>query len=104
MAALVKLFKGARYRSKFLDKASFSSYLDKIPDARSPFAWLSRDDEQIALYEKDPPRVFDELLKLFAFGAGEKAFRLLYKTSLLHDLLPEIAEFLDHDHGQDSIL
>ena len=54
MASLVKLFKGAHYRSKFLDRASFSSYLDKIPNAKSPFAWLSRDDEQVALYEKDP--------------------------------------------------
>lgn len=56
------------------------------------------------ILKASPPRVFDELLKLFAFGAGEKAFRLLYKTGLLHDLLLEIAEFLDHDHGQDSIL
>lgn len=56
------------------------------------------------ILKASPPRVFDELLKLFAFGAGEKAFRLLYKTGLLHELLPEIAEFLDHDHGQDSIL
>ncbi|NLW82657.1 MAG: polynucleotide adenylyltransferase PcnB [Desulfovibrionales bacterium] len=50
------------------------------------------------------PRIFEELQKLFAFGCGEKAFRLLYKTGLLHDMLPEVAEFLDHDHGQDSVL
>jgi poly(A) polymerase len=50
------------------------------------------------------PRVFEELQKLFAYGAGEKAIRLLYKTGLLHNLLPEIADFLDHDHGQDSTL
>lgn len=54
------------------------------------------------ILKASPPRVFEELQKLFAFGAGEKAFRLLYKTGLLHDLLPEIADFLDHDHGQDS--
>lgn len=54
------------------------------------------------ILKASPPRVFEELQKLFAFGAGEKAFRLLYKTGLLHDLIPEIAEFLDHDHGQDS--
>lgn len=51
-----------------------------------------------------PPRVFEELHKLFAFGSGEKATRLLYKTGLLHDLLPELANFLDHNHGHDSIL
>ena len=54
------------------------------------------------ILKASPPRVFEELQKLFAFGAGEKAFRLLYKTGLLHDLIPEIAEYLDHDHGQDS--
>ena len=56
------------------------------------------------ILKASPPRVFEELQKLFAFGAGEKAFRLLYKTGLLHVLLPEIADFLDHDHGQDSVL
>ncbi|MBC7355492.1 MAG: polynucleotide adenylyltransferase PcnB, partial [Desulfomicrobiaceae bacterium] len=50
------------------------------------------------------PRLFDELLRLFAYGSAEAAFRLLYKTGLLHDLIPEIADFLDHDHGQDSRL
>lgn len=56
------------------------------------------------ILKASPPRVFEELHKLFAFGCGEQAFRLLYKTGLLHDLLPELADFLDHDHGQDSVL
>lgn len=56
------------------------------------------------ILKSSSPRVFEEFLKLFAFGCGEKAVRLLYKTGLLRDLLPEVAEFLDHDHGQDSIL
>lgn len=56
------------------------------------------------ILKASPPRVFEELQKLFAFGCGEKAFRLLYKTGLLHDLVPEVGDFLDYDHGQDSIL
>lgn len=63
---------------------------------------IMRHHEEIL--KASPPRVFEELQKLFAYGAGEKAFRLLYKTGLLHNLLPEIADFLDHDHGQDSTL
>lgn len=63
---------------------------------------IMRHHEEIL--KASPPRVFEELQKLFAYGAGEKAFRLLYKTGLLHNLLPEIADFLDHDHGQDSSL
>ena len=54
VAALVKTFKGARYRSKFLDKLSFSSYLDRIPEKDSPFAWLSRDKDEVKKYEADP--------------------------------------------------
>lgn len=50
------------------------------------------------------PRIFEELHKLFAFGCGEQAYRLLYKTGLLHDLVPELADFIDHDRGQDSVL
>jgi poly(A) polymerase len=61
---------------------------------------IMRHHEEIL--KASPPRVFEEVQKLFAYGAGEKAFRLLYKTGLLHNLLPEIADFLDHDHGQDS--
>ena len=49
-------------------------------------------------------RVFEELQKLFAYGSGEKAFRLLYKTGLLRDLLPEIADFLDQEGGPDASL
>ncbi len=66
------------------------------------YSAIMRHHEEIL--KASPPRVFEELQKLFAYGSGEKAFRLLYKTGLLHNLLPEIAEFLDHDHGQDSIL
>ncbi|MGI5172093.1 alpha/beta hydrolase [Treponema sp. OMZ 840] len=56
IAAAVKCFKGSRYRSKFLDKLSFSSYLDRIPESEknSPFAWLSRDKDQVKKYEADP--------------------------------------------------
>ncbi|WP_428771528.1 alpha/beta hydrolase [Treponema sp. HNW] len=54
LAFLVKAFKGGRYRSKFLDKLSFSSYLDRIPEKNSPFAWLSRDKDEVKKYEADP--------------------------------------------------
>ena len=56
------------------------------------------------ILKSSPARVFEELQKLFAYGSGEKAFRLLYKTGLLQDLLPEVADFLDQDHGQESQL
>ncbi len=56
------------------------------------------------ILKASPARVFEELQKLFAYGSGEKAFRLLYKTGLLRDLLPEIANFLDQEGGPDASL
>ena len=79
----------------------FASRLDFHIEPATYNAILRHHEE---ILKASPPRVFEELQKLFAYGAGEKAFRLLYKTGMLHDLLPEIADFLDHDHGQDSSL
>jgi poly(A) polymerase len=79
----------------------FASRLDFNIEPVTYSAILRHHEE---ILKASPPRVFEELQKLFAFGAGEKAFRLLYKTGLLHALLPEVADFLDHDHGQDSVL
>ncbi|WP_043776331.1 polynucleotide adenylyltransferase PcnB [Desulfomicrobium escambiense] len=79
----------------------FASRLDFHIEPATYNAILRHHEE---ILKASPPRIFEELQKLFAFAAGEKAFRLLYKTGLLHVLLPEIADFLDHDHGQDSVL
>lgn len=79
----------------------FASRLDFHIEPQTYNAILRHHEE---ILKASPPRVFEELQKLFAYGSGEKAFRLLYKTGLLHDLLPEVAEFLDVNHGQDSIL
>lgn len=56
------------------------------------------------ILKASPARVFEELQKLFAYGSGEKAFRLLYKTGLLRDLLPEIADYLDREGGPNAPL
>ena len=43
-----------------------------------------------------PPRLFEEILRLFPFGAGESAYRLLRRTKILAEMFPEINAFLDH--------
>ncbi|MFP4316800.1 MAG: polynucleotide adenylyltransferase PcnB [Desulfovibrionales bacterium] len=40
-------------------------------------------------------RVIEEVLRLFSYGSGEPAFRLLRETGLLQDLFPEIDRWLD---------
>lgn len=42
-----------------------------------------------------PPRMLEEIYKLFTYSSGEPAFRLLRKTRLLAVMFPEIDAFLD---------
>jgi len=53
LAAIVKKFKGAQYRSKFLDNLSFGTYRDKIAKPCAEFAWLSSNSEVVQKYEDD---------------------------------------------------
>jgi poly(A) polymerase len=95
---------GIRFREdpvRMIRAVRFASRLDFNIEPATYNAIMRHHEE---ILKASPPRVFEEMQKLFAYGAGEKAFRLLYKTGLLHNLLPEMADFLDHDHGQDSIL
>jgi poly(A) polymerase len=94
---------GIRFREdpvRMIRAVRFASRLDFNIEPATYNAIMRHHEE---ILKASPPRVFEEMQKLFAYGSGEKAFRLLYKTGLLHDLLPEIADFLDHDHGQDSV-
>lgn len=49
-----KLFLGAKHVSKFSDKVSFGSYNKRIPDARTAFDWLCKDEESVQRYIDDP--------------------------------------------------
>jgi len=42
-----------------------------------------------------PPRLLEEILRLMQMGGAHRSLRLLYKTGLLHILLPEVARALD---------
>ena len=46
--------KGAAAPGDTLSKMAFGSYLKRIPDARTPFDWLSRDSKNVDKYVEDP--------------------------------------------------
>lgn len=46
--------KGDMYRSKFLDELVFGLNNRRIEDPISEYSWISRDDEIVKKYEKDP--------------------------------------------------
>ena len=50
-----------------------------------------------------PPRVCEEVFRLFAFGHSAEAFRLMYTCGMLGDLLPSLSKFLDGDGGVKSM-
>jgi len=43
------------------------------------------------------PRLYEEILKLFLCGEGEKCYQLLRKSGLLHALFPDFSDWLDRE-------
>lgn len=54
LAAMIGKFKGDHYRSAFLNNMAFGAYNKNIPDAKSVFAWLSVNEDNVKTYEEDP--------------------------------------------------
>jgi poly(A) polymerase len=46
------------------------------------------------------PRVTEEIFRLFTYGHSEEAFRLLWETGLMGDLIPELAEHITKHGGK----
>lgn len=46
------------------------------------------------------PRVTEEIFRLFTYGHSEEAFRMLWETGLLGDLIPELAAYIDKNGGK----
>ena len=48
------------------------------------------------------PRVCEEVFRLFPYGESAKAFRLMWETGMLGDLLPELARYITGSGGAKS--
>ena len=48
------------------------------------------------------PRVCEEVFRLFTYGHSATAFRLMWQTGLLADLLPELSKAIDKTGGEKS--
>ncbi|MDL2323685.1 alpha/beta hydrolase [Ruminococcaceae bacterium OttesenSCG-928-A16] len=58
MAGLVAKIKGPRHRSSLVHNMAFGAYLKKIENPKTPYDWISRDEEIVALYANDAKCVF----------------------------------------------
>ena len=50
-----------------------------------------------------PPRVCEEVFRLFPYGHSAEAFRLMWETGLLGDLLPDLSKAIDRSGGATSV-
>ena len=49
------------------------------------------------------PRVCEEVFRLFPYGHSAEAFRLMYESGMLGDLLPSLVKFIEKDGGAKSV-
>ena len=72
IARLQQVFFGSEHVSQFIDKLAFGNYNKEITDARTPFDWLSRDNEKVDQYISDPLCGF-----VFTVNGFETLFELI---------------------------
>lgn len=53
-AKLAQIFCGSEHIAKFIDKLAFGGYTKTISHLRTPWDWLSRDEERVDAYIADP--------------------------------------------------
>ena len=73
MKAMVEVLlrvKGSYYKSAFVDKMAFGSYLDRIENPKTGYDWLSTDEERVQAYVDDSLCGFSFTLNGFKGMAG----------------------------------
>lgn len=76
LAGLTAKVKGEKYRSPLLTKMAFGAYNKRFTEPKSANAWLSRDAERVAKYDKDPFCTFT-----FTASAYRELFTLVKRVS-----------------------
>lgn len=89
---IMAIFKGWKYRSKFIDKMAFGGYNKKFTPSRTDKDWLSKDKEKVDEYLADERCTF-----IFTLNAYNNMFRgiaRLHKKSLLKKMPKELPLFV----------
>lgn len=76
LIGLIKLFRGGRHISPFIDKMAFGSYNDRFREENHPKAWLTRDAAVRDAYMADPFCTFK-----FTVSAMGDLIRLIQKSN-----------------------
>lgn len=81
VAGLQRVFCGAEHKSKLIDKLAFGGYNRKIENPRTPFDWLSRDNDRVDQYIADPLCGF-----LFTVNGFRTLFELISRLHVPENL------------------
>ncbi|HPH63469.1 MAG TPA: alpha/beta fold hydrolase [Paludibacteraceae bacterium] len=82
----IRMFKGARYRSKFMNDMVFGGYNSKFENSQSKHAWLTRDAEMVKIYDADERCTFTPTVSFFCDLLG--ALSQIHKTQNMN-LIPK---------------
>lgn len=65
---------------------------------KNTFKAISRHYREIE--KASPPRVLEEIFRLFSFASSESCFRLMWQTGMLSLLMPILNEYIDNNGGK----
>lgn len=82
---IIGAIKGKQYRSAFVNKMAFGTYLKKIEAPATGYDWITRDKDIVSAYAADPKCTF-----VFTVGGFHELMTILKKVSS-----PQWAEKLD---------
>lgn len=86
---------------RMMRAVKFSSRLDFTIERKTWAAILRRHS---CILTAAVPRVCEEVFRLFSFSSGAKAFKMLWRSGMMGDLLPELASAVDDAGGEKCAL
>ncbi len=64
--------------------------------------WAAMKKYHSAILLAAPPRVCEEVYRLFPYGKSREAFRLMWECGMMKDLMPAVSEYIDRSGGEKS--
>ena len=65
LSGWISSVKGSSFTSKMVNKLAFGTYLKKVPNPRTPYDWISRDEKVVDAYLRDPWCTFTPTVGMF---------------------------------------
>ena len=88
---VLRVFQGSRHPSAFMNMLAFGSYCKRIENPRTPFDWLTRDNDIVDKYIADPDCGF--LFTINGFMTLKELLKRLHDKELLNRIPKELPVF-----------